>query len=252
MVFPLRSELTANTGVRDNKERSKMKEIIAGIVALLIGAGGAYFFQNSKIKQLEARIDALITGQVPAYGILSRVNRVELEKASSPFSCKLQDGGFPRFKGVIRYFWDFEYAYGIIVPPNYDWEVKDLGNGVGQVLAPSLQQLRPAKVEFRDFDEINEASGDRWERMYYDALKVAKEWVEYTGNFRLRADENLWSDSKVSLSNMLLPLVNQARKSANKSSFSTLEVVFNGQPTSFDAKALSLPKECKSIPGMNN
>ncbi|MDP2549076.1 hypothetical protein [Oceanobacter sp. 4_MG-2023] len=226
-----------------------MKEIIAAVVALLIGAGGAYFFQNGKINKLEERIDALITGQVPAYGILSRVNRVELEKSSSPFTCKLQDGGFPKSKGIIRYFWDFEYAYGIIVPPNYDWKVDELGNGVGEVVAPSLQQLRPAKVEFKDFDEINEADGDRWERMYYDALIVAKEWVEYTGEFRLKADENLWNDSKSSLTNMLLPLVNQARESANKPKFNTLKVVFNGQPDSFEAKALLLPKECKPIPG---
>ena len=227
-----------------------MKEISALIIAILIGGSGVYFYQVKEIDNLNERIDALISGQVPAYGLLSRVNRVELEKSSSPFTCKLQDGGFPKFKGIIRYFWDFEYAYGVVVAPNYNWNVEDLGNGVGEVTAPKLQQLRPIKVEFKDFDEINEASGDRWENMYYDALKVAKEWVTYSGNVRLEIDEALWLDSKVSLSAMLLPLINQARKSANKSEFSSLNVVFKGQPLSFDKKALSLPKECKSIPGV--
>ncbi|MDP2609502.1 MULTISPECIES: hypothetical protein, partial [unclassified Oceanobacter] len=52
------------------------------------------------------------------------------------------------------------------------------------------------------------------------------------------------------VSRIIEPLqVNQARESANKPKFNTLKVVFNGQPDSFEAKALSLPKECKPIPG---
>lgn len=224
-----------------------MKELMALVVSLGIGAGGTFFYLNEKIENLEKQLKIAREGRPPAYGILSRVNRVELETVSSPFKCQYLDGGFPVFKGEILYFWDFEYAYGVVVPPNYDWQVKDLGNGTAEVTAPELAQLRPIKVEFTDFIELNEANGDRWERMYIDVKGIGQQWIKHVGDERLLIDSSSWSEAKSSLQDLLLPLVNQARESANQTKFSTVQVKFENEPADFNGKAKILPKNCENL-----
>lgn len=205
------------------------------VISILVGAAASYFYFSGELAKLQEELDLLENAQVINYGVLSSVNRVELETASTEFNCKhTNTDGIG--KGTIRYFWDFEHAYGVDVPSSFKWELSELDETSAEITVPALVQLRPVKIEFSDFDESNQASGNRWEKMYRHVITKAKERTVKAGNSRLISDSNLWIDAEKSMANLLLPLINQVRTQHELEPLEALRVKFEGKPKSIKGK----------------
>ncbi|WP_299349820.1 hypothetical protein [uncultured Shimia sp.] len=230
-----------------------MNYAIGMAAALAIGAGGVYFAMNSQIGELRTDLDAVKQEladekkkRTAAYGVLNKVNHIALYTAKTPFNCKYQDGGFPTFKGVIRYFWDFEHAYGIEVPDNYVWNlVEDPASpGVGTITVPPLKQLRPTKIEFSKFDELDFAGSKRFQRMYADVLPIARDRTDLVGDERLKIDGTLWSRSEAALADLILPLANEARTAVDEAPLTQVVVKFENRPASISGVATKFSDDC--------
>lgn len=223
-----------------------MLRLIVIAFAILAGAGATYSFMNKKIGDLEQQVAQLKRKPVD-YGKLEQVNHVTLATSDTKFSCTHRDGGFPTFKGIYTYFWDFEFGYGVDIPNNFVWKIDEqAGNpSVGTITLPSLQQIRPIKVEFDSFREENKGSTRRFIRMYGDVLTAARDITAQAGDERLIIApttnlEDIWKKAKDSAQAFLLPLVNEARASAEKAPLTTLEVKFSGEPKTLISEGTGL------------
>jgi len=227
-----------------------MKFLLGIVLALVIGAVGVFFSMNSKVNLLreELRVERERKPAPVTYGMLDRINNIELEGSVTAFNCKHQDGGIAvlQTKGIYRYFWNFEHAYGVHVPDDYQWVIAgNPGNPlVATIKVPPLEQLRPIKIEFDRFDEFNRAASKRFQRMYATVLPIARARTELAGVERLKMDPALWSKARASLKAIILPLVNEARGAAELSQFSDISVVFENQPSNITGTPTQFDDNC--------
>lgn len=219
------------------------KDAVGYILVAGIAGGGAYYFFKNQIDLLQARIDQLEEQRYAEYGVLSAVNRIQLAIQPATYKCTHTDTQGVG-KGVIRYEWSTEYSYGVDVQ-NYDWKanITKVDDHSLKVRVPNLTQLSPIKAEFDEFIETNEASGNRWERMYKHVVDVAHNWMLKDARNLPYAKPAIVSMAKQQLENHLKGLLN-AERPANKQ-IENLIVEFQ---TSYTTRpALKFNKACSYI-----
>jgi hypothetical protein len=164
-----------------------MKNVLLGMVIAVLAAAALYFYNEAQSKPTSN----------PDFGQLSQLNRLVLAKQTITDRCTLENkDGFG--KGIIVYDWAFEAGYGIDVPLNHSWQVKETAPGDFVITAPPLTQLHPVTVNFTDFIEKNEASGNRWETMYYDARTAAGKRLNAAIRYALEHNAAVTREAKVS------------------------------------------------------
>lgn len=216
------------------------KDAVGYLLVAGIASGGAYYFFKNQINLLQDRIKQLEEQQYAEYGVLSAVNRIQLATQPAKYHCTHVDR-VGVGKGVIRYQWSTEYTYGIDVK-GYDWKsnITRLGDNSLRVKVPDLIQLSPVKVEFDEFIETNQASGNRWERMYKHVVGVGQNWMIKDGKNLPFAKPAIVSTAKHQLETHLKNLLN-AERPADKQ-IKNLTVVFN---TTYKSKpAIKFNKSC--------
>ncbi|WP_289033632.1 hypothetical protein [uncultured Roseibium sp.] len=158
-----------------------MKNIAVGIVIALLAGSTFYFYTKSQA----------IEQNTPRFGRLSQINKIVLAEQLISGKCTHEDDeGFG--KGTIRYEWNFQAAYGFDLPIGYTWKVSEPSKGNYLISAPPLKQLYPTTVTFTDMLELNPANGNRWERMFYHARKVAAERTKKASQYALENNDALY------------------------------------------------------------
>ena len=164
-----------------------MKNVFLGMVIAALAAATLYFYNEAQSNPTSD----------PDFGQLSQLNRLVLAKQTITDRCTLENtDGFG--KGIIVYDWAFEAGYGIDVPLNYTWKVEETAPGDFVITMPPLRQLHPVTVDFTDFIEKNEASGNRWEKMYYDARTAAKKRLRAAIRYALENNAAVEQEAKAS------------------------------------------------------
>ncbi|WP_412073263.1 hypothetical protein [Tritonibacter mobilis] len=223
--------------------------IVAGLSVAAAGIAG-YRYHTSSVSKLENDLKTLqqqLDSRPVQYRGLREVSHLSLASDSAAFNCKHKDGGWKEasFKGIYRYYWSFEYVYGVDIPGNYDWENNltiDKANSSATLRLPTLTQRNPIKIQFDRFEEENRAGLKRFQRMYDHVLQVARDWTEYTGQQRLwlqptQANPDVWAAASSTAEARILPLVNDILRQKGEGAISTLNVEFEGTPDPGDRVA---------------
>lgn len=221
------------------------KDALGYLLVAGAAAGGSWYFFENQIGLLQGRIEQLEAQRFAEYGVLSAVNRMQLAVQPASYKCRHTDKqGFG--KGTIHYEWSTEFAYGIDVQ-GYDWaaNVTRVDEHTLKVRVPKLIQLNPIKVEFDDFIEVNEASGNRWERMYGKVVDVAHNWMGRDAEHLPYAIPEIVTTARQQLARQLRSLLNADRPADRK----IREVIIEfSTPYPKKAKAkLKFDRTCKYI-----
>lgn len=219
------------------------KDALGYVLVAGLAAGGSYYFFKEQIRSLQDRITQLEEQRYAEYGVLSAVNRIQLAIQPANYRCShLDKQGLGR--GEIHYAWSTEYSYGVDVQ-GYDWNsnITRVDDKTLKVTVPNLIQLNPIKVEFDDFIETNEASGNRWERMYKHAVSVGQNWMGKDADNLPYSRPAIVKTAKQQLENHLKGLLN-AERPADKQ-IESLTVEFKRPYTT--RSALKFHKACRYL-----
>lgn len=219
------------------------KDALGYVLVAGLAAGGSYYFFKQQIQSLQDRIAQLEEQRFAEYGVLSAVNRIQLAIQPANYRCEHEDREGVGL-GRIHYAWSTEYSYGVDVQ-GYDWKsnITKVDDKTLKVTVPNLIQLSPVKVEFDDFIETNEASGNRWERMYRHAVSVGQNWMIADAKNLPYSRPAIVKTAQQQLENHLKGLLN-AERPANRQ-IETLKVEFKNPYTT--KPALKFHNACRYL-----
>ncbi|MFV1878251.1 hypothetical protein [Nioella sp.] len=193
---------------------SQLSSLIAG--AVIAGLAGSTYYFYTEAQERDSR--------PPSFGQLAAVNRVVLAEQPYSDSCRVRDDeGLGPFYGEVHFYWSFDFAFGVDIPAGWQWNVAQDENGLVTVDMPALTQLHPHYVEFTATEELENANGDRWQRMITAANQAAHDRIDRTETVMLTSNPEIMARANQSARDFLLPILQSID---TETPISTVEVNF--------------------------
>ncbi|QBY00716.1 hypothetical protein E2K80_08200 [Rhodophyticola sp. CCM32] len=175
---------------------NSLPTLLAG--ALIAGLAGSTFYFYTEAQEQETH--------PPSFGQLSAVNRVILAEQDYTDQCEVfDDQGVG--EGLVLFDWSFLFAFGVDIPPDWEWNVVQSEDGTALIDLPALEQLSPHYVEFTSTREIDPANGNRWQRMIRVAIRNAHERIDRAEQVMLESNENIHETAQASARVFFLPIL---------------------------------------------
>ncbi|MCA0894598.1 hypothetical protein [Microbulbifer agarilyticus] len=217
-----------------------MNQIITAIIVATLVGGGMYWQLEKANADWEEKYKIALDSRPASYGQLSKVNRVELATTTVQQKCTAEELTLIG-DSIIDFEWEMEFAYGIDLPPSFEWKIDEISPKKGKVILPMISQLRPTMVEFSRIREIDPSSGDRWELLIGRAQAAASQWLELEQQNKLANDRNVIESARSSAAKFLLPLIREANPDLK---YTELEVIFDGEEELEAQSARIYPDKC--------